>query len=237
MTGSSVLTLQTFLAVFSIFLFLFHTQYNLKLNTALMRKQILLVLALAAFTTLNAQDTKKVFGSPTLVWYGIDFSLAKMVGFGDESPTKMRDEYFKPWNEVTIDMDLAKVFQKNGIIKDPTGVNKNNLARETSDLKATDASELTKDAINARLQGMALGQKKEGLGAVMIAESFNKTSSVATVHIVFFDIATRGILWHKKMEGKAAGGATLKAWQTALKDVFTQIEKKEYKAWKIEANY
>lgn len=202
-----------------------------------MKKQILLVLTVIAFTALNAQDTKKVFGSPTLVWYGIDFSLAKMVGFGDESPTKIKDEYFKPWNEVTIDMDLAKVFQKNGIVKDPSGVNKTNLSRETSDLKASDATELTKEAIAQRLQTLALGQKKDGLGTVMIVESFNKTSSTATVHVVFFDIATRGILWHKKLEGKAAGGATLKAWQTALKDIFSQIEKKEYKAWKIEANY
>lgn len=202
-----------------------------------MKKNALLLMAVVITAALNAQDTKKVFGSPTLVWYGIDFTLSKMVGFGDESPTKIKDECFKPWNEVTIDMDLAKVFQKNGIIKDPTGVNKQNLARETSDLKATDEVKLTPEAIAARVKGLTLGQKKEGLGSLMIVESFNKTSGYATVHVVFFDIASREVLWLKKLSSKSAGGATLKAWTGALKDVFSQIEKKEFKAWKIEANY
>jgi hypothetical protein len=202
-----------------------------------MKKNALLLLAVVLTLTLNAQDTKKVFGSPTLVWYGIDFTLAKMVGFGDESPTKIKDECFKPWNEVTIDMDLAKVFQKNGIIKDLTGINKQNLARETSDLKSNDEVKLTNEVIADRVKGLVLGQKKEGLGAFMIVESFNKTSGYATVHVVFFDIASRQVLWLKKLSAKSGGGSTLKAWTAALKDIFSQIEKKEYKAWKIEANY
>lgn len=202
-----------------------------------MKKFIPLLLLTVFSTWLCAQDVKKVFGSPTLVWYGTDFTLAKMVGFGDESPTKIKDEYFKPWNEIVIDMDLAKVFQKNGIYRDLTGVNKQNLARETMDLKSNQEVELKPETIADRVKQLTLGQKKEGLGALMIVQSFDKNSGYATVHIVFFDIATRTVLWSKKMTGKSTGGSTLKAWTGALKDIFTQIEKKEFKAWRIEANY
>ncbi|MCW5908481.1 MAG: hypothetical protein KIS94_11525 [Chitinophagales bacterium] len=202
-----------------------------------MKKIALLLLLAGSIVSLNAQDVKKVFGSPTLVWYGTDFTLAKMVGFGDESPTKIKDECFKPWNEIVIDMDLAKVFQKSGIYRDLVGVNKQNLARETMDLKSNEEVEFKPEVIAERVKQLVLGQKKEGLGALMIVQSFDKNSGFATVHVVFFDIASRGILWSKKMTGKSTGGATLKAWTGALKDVFSQIEKKEFKAWKIEANY
>lgn len=75
-------------------------------------KNLLVLLVIVSALRLPAQDAGKIFGSSTVIWYGIDFTKAKVLGFGDESPHKIRDEYFKAWNDVTIDIDLAKVFQK-----------------------------------------------------------------------------------------------------------------------------
>ncbi len=201
-------------------------------------KTNLMLLAMIAFTLhSNAQDTKKVFGSPTIVWYGVDFTQAKLIDFGEESPHKIQEECFKPWNDMTIDLDMGKIFQKNAAYKDPNGILKEDLARETSNLKDSKETELTPEMIADRVKSIPQGQKKDGLAVVFIVESFNKTSSAATVHVVFFDIKTREVLWSKKLSGKAGGGNTCKAWTAALKDIFNQIEKKEYKAWKIEANY
>lgn len=202
-----------------------------------MKNTLLLISVIFYSIVLNAQDTQKVFGSPTIVYYGIDFTKAKMVGLGDESPHKIRDEYFKAWNEVTIDMDLAKTFQKNAVAKDPNGISKLNFARETETLKADAEVEFTKEAIADMIKQMPVGQKKAGVGLVMIVQSFNKTAETATLHVVFFDIADRSVLWSKKMTGKPSGGSAKGAWTGALKDIFSQIEKKEYKAWKKEANF
>jgi len=201
-----------------------------------MKKHFLLLMAVACMAALNAQDASMVWGSQTLNWFGIDFTHAKMVGF-DDSPHKIRDEYFKAWNEVTINMDLAKLFDKNSVAKDPNGVQKVNLARETDNLTGKDAPELTKETIEGIVKQMGTGSKKNGLGLVFIVESFNKTSGYATVHVTFFDIASRKVVWLKKMTGKAGSGDPKSAWAAAIKDIFSQIDKKEWKAWKKEANY
>lgn len=202
-----------------------------------MKKTANVILALLMVTLSFAQESHKVFSSPTLIWYGIDFTKAKMIGLNDDSPNKIITEYFKAWNDITIDMDFAKMFQKNAAYKDPNGVLKQDLARESSTLRGTEEVDLTQDEISARIKEIPVGQKKEGLALVFIVQSLNKTADAATVYVTFFDIATRNILWQKKMTGKPGGGASKAAWTSAFKDIFSQIEKKEFKAWKKEADY
>ncbi len=202
-----------------------------------MKKNLILLTILISATVLHSQDIKKVFGATTIGWYGLDFTKAKMIGFGDESPTQIKDEYFKIWNDVTIDIDLAKTFQKNSAWKDPLPISKENRARETESMKSTEDTDVTKEVIADRIKQISTGSKKDGLGVIFIVQSFNKTAGLATVHVTFFDIANRNVLWTKKMNGKASGGDSKKAWSGAIKDIFSQIEKKEFKAWKVEANY
>ncbi|MBL0310733.1 MAG: hypothetical protein IPP77_13975 [Bacteroidetes bacterium] len=202
-----------------------------------MKKNLLFLLLFALIVSLHAQDTKKVFGSLNIGWYGMDFTEAKMLGFGDESPTKIKDEYFRAWNDVAIDIDMAKVFQKNTAFKDPNGITKMNLARPTENLKADEDVDFTPEFIAEMIKKTPVGHKKEGLGVTFLVQSFNKTSQVATVHVVFFDIANSSVLWSKKMTAKAGGGDNKKAWAAAMRDLFTQIQKKEFDNWRKEANY
>lgn len=202
-----------------------------------MKKITLLSVLFLYITHLSAQDTKKVFGSLNIGWYGMDFTQARMLGFGDESPTKIKDECFRAWNDVTIDLDMAKVFQKNTAFKDPNGITKMNLARPTENLKADEDLEFTPEIIADMVKKIPLGQKKDGLAVTFLVQSFNKTSLTATVHVVFFDIANRSVLWSKKMTGKAGSGDIKKSWAAAMRDIFTQIQKKEFDNWRKEANY
>lgn len=202
-----------------------------------MKNLFLVLLVIVSALRLPAQDAGKIFGSSTVIWYGIDFTKAKVLGFGDESPHKIRDEYFKAWNDVTIDIDLAKVFQKDAAYKDPNGISKMNIARETADINTGEEVELSPEVIAEMVKQTPAGQKKVGLALVFIAQCFNKTTGTATVQVAFFDVATRKVLLLKKLTGKASGGNNKSAFTAALKDIFQQIEKKEYKAWKKEANY
>ncbi len=202
-----------------------------------MKKYFLLLAASTSIDLMTAQDVSKVFSSKTVVWFGIDFTKAKMIGLGDESPHTIRDEYFKAWNDITIDMDLAKMFEKNAAYKDPNGISKLNRARETENMKASEETELSPEKIAEMVKVVPVGQKKDGLGLVFIVQSFNKTAGAATVWVTFFDIATRTVLLSKKVVGKPGGGNAKNVWTAALKDVFQQVEKKEFKAWRKEANY
>ncbi|HWB64119.1 MAG TPA: hypothetical protein VG603_11450 [Chitinophagales bacterium] len=201
------------------------------------KHSLLLLAAIICAGILNAQDASKVFGSNSIVWYGVDFTQAKMIGMKDESPHKIRDEYFKQWNDVIIDVDLSKVFQKALSYKDPNGVIKRDMARETDNLMGTDDQDFTADKIADIVKAIPTGQKKEGLGVVFVVQSFNKETGMATVHVTFFDIATKAVLWTKKETGKAAGGSTVKAWSAALHNILSDIQKKDFSAWKKEANY
>jgi hypothetical protein len=202
-----------------------------------MKKYSLFLSLIIGAIALHAQDTKLVFGSPTAVWYGIDFTKAKMIGFKGESPHKIRDEYFKIWNSVALNIDLSPTFQKHSVSKDPNGVNKINLDRETESLLADADVDLSAAQIADEVKGLPAGAQKKGLAVVFIVQSFNKTTNLATVHVVFFDIPTREVLLSKKVTAKAAGGATDKAWSGAIKNILTDIEKKNFSAWKKEANY
>jgi hypothetical protein len=219
------------LPLFNKFLFLFETKLQKMKNT------FVLIAAMLCVGALSAQDLGKVFGSPTVVWYGLDFTKAKMIGFKDESPHKIRDEYFKVWNDYMNEVDLVKTFQKKAVIRDPLGVFKLDLARETETLVSTDEKELTADQLAENAKAVPVGQKKEGVGVFGVVQSFNKTTDVATIYIVFFDIASRNVLLAKKVTGKPSGGNPKTAWVGAVKDIFSKIEKKEFSAWKKEANY
>ena len=202
-----------------------------------MKKYALLLPIIICVLALSAQDTKLVFGSPTVVWYGMDFTKLKMIGFKDESPHTIRDQYFKEWNAVTLSMDLAKVFKKNTVANDVKGVTQINSARETDALLADAEVELSKADIAAEVKLLPPSQQKKGLAVVFIAQSFNKTQDLATVHVVFFNIETREVLWSKKVTAKSSGGSTSKAWAGAMKTIITNIDKKDFAAWKKEANY
>ena len=202
-----------------------------------MKKYSLFLSLIICAIALQAQDTKLVFGSPTAVWYGMDFTKAKMIGFKDESPHKIRDEYFKMWNGVALGMDLSPTFQKHAVAKDPNGVNKINLDRETGTMMADADADFSSTQIADEIKALPAGAQKKGLAVVFIVQSFNKTTNLATVHVVFFDIATRDVLLSKKVTGKASGGSADKAWSGALKNILTDIEKKNFSAWKKEANY
>ena len=134
-------------------------------------------------------------------------------------------------------MDLTKMFGKNAVYKDPNGITKQNLARETETMNTGAEVEFTDEVIDSRIKEISTGSKKNGLGLIFIAESINKATGNGIFHVVFFDIATRKVVWHKKMTGKATGSNPKTAWGGAVKDVFNQIDKKEWKAWRKEANY
>ncbi len=201
-----------------------------------MKKHLLFLMVIVSITILHAQDASLVWSSQTMSWFGVDFTKVKVLGLED-SPHKIRDEYFKPWNDVTIDMDLTKLFSKNAVYKDPNGITKENLARETETMNTGEEIELTDGVIADRVKQMSTGSKKVGLGLVFIAQSLNKAIGNGIFHVVFFDIASRKVVWHKKLTGKASGSNPKTAWGGAVKDVFNQIDKKEFKAWKKEANY
>ena len=56
----------------------------------------------------------------------------------------------------------------------------------------------------------------EGLGLVYVVEALNKTEEKAVVHVVFFDVASKEILWTKEYTEKPRGFGFRNYWAGAF---------------------
>lgn len=73
------------------------------------------------------------------------------------------------------------------------------------------------DTISAMLKKYILPEKR-GTGFVIIPENFNKPGEYVSCNLVFFDIATREILWTVKTFGKADGMGYTNHWGAGIMD-------------------
>jgi hypothetical protein len=210
-----------------------------------MKKLASIICALLSLS-LSAQNTaKNVFSTNEIVWYGLSFTEAKMVGQFDQAmgagiatAAEIRNKWMSAWNGLIIaepqNYKLKEAFEKESVFYDIGPSEKANQAIKTDNLMAVnpftfaDAQKSVKSAVS-KLSG---GEKSEGVGVVFVVESFNKNSDEATVYVTVFDIKTKAILITEKIIGKPAGIALRNYWAGAMKHVIKQIHKEYYSKWK-----
>jgi hypothetical protein len=189
----------------------------------------------APVPTVNA---KTIFESDKMVWYGLDFTKARMIGMSEESPSEIKESLFRQWNEVILDQPekfaIGRFFRKISVYKDPTVVEKRNKKVDTDAIMSYNEKEITKEDISAMIHDYVNGDKAEGLGLVFIVESFNKGSRLATVHVTFFDIASKRVLLSKRVSGKPGGFGMRNYWINAIFNIMEKIDEHEYRSWKDE---
>jgi hypothetical protein len=211
-----------------------------------MKKLTILVLFISACSMTYAQNTAKdVFTKDEIVWYGLDFSKAKMIGKFDQgagaapaSGTEIKNKYFSSWNEVVVTetkkYDFKKAFRKTSVYKDLSVVEKSNAKVDADELMTyNDYKFQTPDAtVDGIIKSYGKGEKSEGIGLVFIVESFNKGEQYASVYVTFFDIATKTVLFKERMQGKAGGFGIRNYWAKAVYSILTEIDDSAYKSWK-----
>ncbi len=204
-------------------------------------KNILSALIFCTLFTLqlSAQNAKKIFESDDLVWYGLDFSKARMVGgdFGAEA-WNIKDRFFKEWNYVILDQpekfNLQKFFRKTSVYKDLAPVEARNKTVDEKTLMSYNEADLSAEDIASMIRQYKGGEKKDGIGLVFIIENFNKPAKRATMWITFFDISGKKVLLTKKMTGEPSGFGFRNFWAGAIFRVMTKINEKEYNSWRSE---
>lgn len=114
-------------------------------------KKIVLCLLLATASVGFAQFTAKdVFSSKSIVWYGLNFTEAKMVGQFDQamgagpaSASDLKNKWMPNWNGLIQsepkNFKIAEAFQKNDVFYDVTPTEKANYAISTDDLMSFNA--------------------------------------------------------------------------------------------------
>jgi hypothetical protein len=162
-------------------------------------------------------------GKP-VVWFGLDFSRATLIGKqGFTNPEEIKNKYFDGWNGVIISesskFNLKRFFGTMGVTNDIASVTKLNAQVDPANLVINPGErDVGIDSETLAEMVKLYETDKEGIGLVFVVESLNKQErdGFATVHVVFFDIATRNILETKKVTGRAGGIGLRSYWANSM---------------------
>lgn len=213
-----------------------------------MKKIILSLLLAVSFGVFSQNTAKEVFTSNTIVWYGLNFSKAKMIGQFDQamgagaaSGADLKNKWIPAWNSIILtepkNFKIKEAFHKDDVFYDVTATEKLNANINSEELmtfnsyKFDDAQKTVKDII-AKLKG---GEKTEGIGVTFIVESFNKSLDEAVFYVTIFDIKTKNVLIMERIVGKPVGIGLRNFWAGAVKHVLKQITTDYYKIWKLKS--
>jgi len=204
------------------------------------RHLLFIVLVFIASTTmvLGQTNMQKVYQTPTLHWYGIDYSQTRFIGSdGFTEPERMVNHYFEAWNEV-INTEAEKYSFEEFLLKD-------NIERHTDQVTAqnqtvTNIEEriidedftLTQEQVIDILSNYTYKQT-DGIALHLVMESLSKSATKATAYWVFVDPATRTIVHMEKMEGKAGGFGFRNYWIRPIMEMLEAMDK-TYKKTKKE---
>lgn len=209
-------------------------------------KKIVLSLLMVAAGSLFAQNTAKdFFTSKTMVWYGLNFTEAKMVGQFDQgmgagtaTPEALKNKWMTGWNGLIMkepqNFKLKEAFHKDEVFYDIGPTEKMNQEMKTDDLMSynTFTFKDPQAAVNNVVSKLSGGEKTEGLGVVFVVESFNKNMEEASVYVTIFDIKTKKVLITEKVVGKPMGVGLRNFWAGAIKAIIKDIDKDKYSDWK-----
>lgn len=202
-----------------------------------MKKQFLIISLLAIFTLAMKEPDPKVFSTPTLVWCGLDFSQVKCIGpDGFSEPDEVKDRYFEAWNNLVLDesdkYDVQEFYMKGKQVNDLSAVTERNEKPEVEDLVINEPYTFEEGQVEKMIREYDLEDNDEGLGLVYIVEALNKREQEAAIYVVFFDIASKEILWQQKYTEKPGGFGFRNYWAGAIHNTMEASEKDYKKALK-----
>ena len=193
--------------------------------------------------SLNAQAIKDVFTSSEtpIVYLGIDYTQARLIGDASASGIEVRDRYFPGINDVVVNepkkYDLQKAFNKS-LINTSLGIvtkrNKKINAENIVSTESADYSRLKEEDINKLVRGIDFENKK-GIGLLFVVEGMKKTEkgAISSIWVTFVDMGANKVLMTERMEAETKGGFGFKNyWASTIFTLIEKIDKSQYKDWK-----
>lgn len=182
----------------------------------------LLFVLISPFTVLSqAAPNPAVFPPQTFVWCGIDFSNARLIGTeGFTNPHDIQSNYFDKWNMLMLDeqdkYNFRTAYGKPNQITDFSVVTRRNQIPDANKLVINQDYAFEDVTVENMISDYDLADHKEGLGLVYVVESFNKTTNLAHIYVVFFDIGSKNILWNAKYTTTPGGFGLRNYWARAI---------------------
>lgn len=207
-------------------------------------KSLLIPVMCLLITNVFAQKTytkNDVFSQPNIVWFGIDYTLAKMKGEyakqGEalyKTPAQIVEDFFEGWNTVIISeqpkYNLKKAFDKKTVEFEIMVAEKRNSKVDPLEFLTHKEYVIDKEAVKIAVKEYKSFTYKEGIGLVFFTECLNNDEKIATYYVTFFDIASKEVLLCEKVFGKPQGAGLRSYWAGSMVDALSDA-KKVYKTW------
>jgi len=168
-----------------------------------------------------AQDKAKAKSEKSIVWYGIDFTVAKFT-LVTEDPTVIVSQYLKSINSLIQSepekYDLKKFFSKTEVTLDLDQVNERNGKIDPGTLVISDEHKISLDDVKSAVAQYNT-KGKPGLGLIFVAENLDKVKQIGSFYVCFFDQDTKQIVDAQRFEAKAAGFGFRNYWAGSIYNV------------------
>ena len=177
----------------------------------------------------------KVLEVKKLTFYGIDYSTLEYVESDKVGTEAEIATYFAPWisNFENSWYDLSTEFQKSTIL------DREKVQRSFQSKKGNwvtfERHPLTLDSIRKIVKTYETKGDAGTVGFVVLVEAFEKSVERAFIDVVFFDNASKDVLWRVKIAGDARPGGMTRHWSSAVDNAFHEFliyYRKELKKYK-----
>jgi hypothetical protein len=190
----------------------------------------ILLFNLAALAVARAEENP----SGPLVWCGLDYSKVKMIGTQDfRQPEQIFPGGLAKWNDLfmtemmphlesmakSVVSDLEAVTAQNEKTSDKQVIRQDG----TRDEMVT-PSDITEAVIAETVRGYNL-KHEQGLGLVFIMDRLVKTQETGCLYVVFFDIASRKVVYSERLCEKAGGMGFRNYWFRPVKAAVEKLPK------------
>lgn len=203
-----------------------------KVSTVL--SALVMMIALCMSSNAVAQNVEKLKSADEVIWFGLDFTKAKMIGSteaGFSDPDAIVNHFFEGWNNLVINEPkkyyLAKALSKN-IKNNISTVADRNKEVPVDGLVTYDVNKLTEEDLKDLVKNYSAD---EGVGLLFAVENFEKAAQKVRLYAVFFDVQSHEILKTHYYDKKVSGGFGFRNyWASGIYQVIKQM-KKDYPKW------
>jgi hypothetical protein len=206
----------------------------------MMRSVVFLFFLFIPSTSL-AQDMSLFCDKKQVIWYGLDFSMARFMGTfstaGDKgklTPQELKG-YFDIWNERIIaerkKVDYSSSLGFSQTIENKSVVKEKNDAVDPSKMIIFEYYTLKEQQLDSMINQYVISPGEKGLGLTFIVEYLDKVHAKASVYAVFFNVETKKVLFKQNIQTLPIGVNQSNYWLNAFLKVFTWIDEKGNKQW------
>lgn len=179
----------------------------------------LLILPLLSFGQRTMTDF--MLEECDVIWFGLDFSKAKMIGSeGFNNPVAIKEDYFRKWNHLMISekdkYNWDKALLATDLKYDIGVVDVVNDEVKVKGLVINKPYSISEEDVTAAVTRYKIDDYKDGIGVVIVVESFDKIKKQGFGYITFFDVSSKRVLYTHKIVGEASGFGFRNYWAGAI---------------------